>query len=150
MAAGVAGRRRSTTAAKPELEGVRGAPGEVERVPYEDAAARQWRPVLEVVEHVMVFDGGRVAPLPRVGGVDTSGGGTGEVREERARAVAPDQGHEEWAAMAAAVVATTPAAAGGAEHRGVEAAAGDCEWRRRPWQAAVLVREGIPDDEVVA
>lgn len=52
--------------------------------------------------------------------------------------------------MAAAVVATTPAAAGSAEHRGVEAAAGDCEWRRRPWQAAVLVREGIPDDEVVA
>ena len=50
--------------------------------------------------------------------------------------------------MAYAVVAAFHS--GGAEHRGVEVAAGYVrEWGREPGQAALLVRQRVPDDEVI-
>jgi len=61
----------------------------------------------------------------------------------------PDEGHAEGAAVAYAVV-TAFFHSGGAEHGGVEVAAGYVrEWRREAGQAALLVRQRVPDDEVV-
>jgi len=59
-----------------------------------------------------------------------------------------DEGHAEGATVAYAVVAAFHS--GGAEHRGVEVAAGYVrEWGREPGQAALLVRQRVPDDEVI-